>query len=115
MIVSKMVIQENRELRGWLVVLTGQWKGRDFSLFEGKNMIGSSHYANIYIPENSVEHFHFSIRFKEGEARITDLDSDTGVSLGGKQVYREVLADEAVFETADPDTGDRTEFLLKML
>lgn len=109
MVIDKTVLQDEKELKGWLVVLSGEWKGKDYPLFEGKTVVGASHYANIYLPDKQMEHFHFSIRFDKGDVFITDLDSDTGLYIDGKQVYREKLTDETIFKSAD------VEFLIKIL
>ncbi len=98
--IDKTVIQEERVLKGWLAVLSGEWQGKDYPLFAGKTVIGSSPYADIYLPEESLEHFHFSIRIGEDEAFITDLDSESGLYLGEERVFREKVADEAKFKTA---------------
>lgn len=96
MIDDKTTLQDQSQLKGWLVLLTGEWAGKDFPLYEGKNRIGSSHYADIYLPEPTVDPFHFSIRFLEKPApgMITDLDSESGLYIGGKRIYREPIADE---------------------
>ncbi|MCP5106179.1 MAG: FHA domain-containing protein [bacterium] len=109
MVLDKTVVQDEKELKGWLVVLTGEWKGKDYPLFEGKAVIGSSHYANIYLPEEGIEHFHFSIRFRDGDVFITDLDSDAGLFIDGERFYREKVEDETVFKTSD------VAFLIKIL
>lgn len=109
MSIDKTVLQDERELMGWLVVLGGEWKGKDYPLYEGKTIVGSSHYANIFLPDKQMEHFHFSIRFDKSEAFITDLDSEAGLYMGEKRVYREKTADETIFKTAG------IEFLIKIL
>jgi hypothetical protein len=107
--IDKTVLQDERELKGWLVVLGGEWEGKDYPLYEGKTIVGSSHYANIFLPDEQMEHFHFSIRFDKGEAFITDLDSEAGLYIGEKRVYRKKTADETIFKTAG------IEFLIKIL
>ncbi len=106
---DKTVLQDEKELKGWLVVLSGEWKGKDYPLFEGKTIVGSSHYANIFLPDEQMEHYHFSIRFDKGDIFITDLDSEAGLYIGEKRIYREKIADETIFKTSG------IEFLIKIL
>ena len=106
---DQTVFEDERELKGWLVVLNGQWKDRDYRLYAGKTTLGSSHYANIYLPETGIEFFHFSIRFENEEVWITDLDSNSGLFIDGKKIHREKIVDETLFKAAD------VEFLVKVL
>ncbi len=103
------MLQDEKELKGWLVVLNGQWKGKDYPLFEGKTIVGSSYHAGIYLPDKQMEPFHFSIRFVGGDVFLTDLDSEAGLSIAGKQVHRKKIADEIIFKSGD------MEFLIKIL
>ena len=103
------VVEDEKELKGWLVVLSGEWKGKDYRLFPGKTVVGSSPYAGIYLPDARMEPFHFSIRFDEGGVWLTDLDSDSGVFIDEKRIHKEKIADETLFKAAD------VEFLIKML
>jgi len=111
MSLDKTMLQDEKELKGWLVVLNGQWKGKDYPLFEGKTMVGSSHHAGIYLPDKQMEPFHFSIRFAGGDVFLTDLDSETGLTIDceRQQVHRQKITDETIFKTAD------MEFLIKIL
>jgi pSer/pThr/pTyr-binding forkhead associated (FHA) protein len=106
---DQTVIENERELKGWLVVLNGEWQGRDYRLFAGKTIVGSSHYAHIYLPETGIEFFHFSIRIENEEVWITDLDSNSGLFIDEKKIHREKIVDETLFKAA------HVEFLVKIL
>jgi pSer/pThr/pTyr-binding forkhead associated (FHA) protein len=106
---DQTVFEDERKLKGWQVVLNGEWKGRDYRLFAGKTTVGSNHYANIYLPETGIEPFHFSIRFENQDVWITDLDSDSGVSIDEEKIHRGKILDETLFKTAG------VEFLIKIL
>lgn len=108
---DKTVLQDEKELKGWLVVLKGQWKGKDYPLFAGKTIVGSSHHAGVYLPDKQMEPFHFSIRCAGGDVFLTDLDSEAGLTIDGErqQVHKQKIADETIFKTAD------MEFLIKIL
>jgi len=106
---DQTVFEDEKELKGWLVVLSGEWQGRDYRLFAGKTIVGSSYYANIYLPETGIEPFHFSIRFENQEVWLTDLDSDPGLFIDEKKIHREKIVDETLFKAAG------VEFLIKIL
>lgn len=86
-------IEEGRPLGGWLAVIEGNLEGEAFHLYEGRNIIGSSHPCDIRIPEEGVQNQHLSIRFSSGKWMLTDLDTDSGTFLNGKRVYRNELKD----------------------
>ncbi len=109
MISDKTVFEDQRELRGWLAVLSGEWMGRDYRLFTGKTVVGSNPYAGVYLPADGIERFDFSIRVDPGGGWLTDLDSDSGLFVGGLQVFRQYIEDEMSFNISD------TEFLIKLL
>jgi len=106
---DRTVIEDEKELKGWLIVLSGEWKGKDYRLFSGKTVVGSSPYSGIYLPDEQVETFHFSIRFEKEDVWITDLDSDSGLFIGEKRIHREKIGDETLFKVAN------IEFLIKLL
>lgn len=83
-------------LAGWIVVIEGQNRGKDFRLKEGKNLIGSSPSCDIFIPEEDIEPYHASIRCSGGKAVLTDLDTDVGTYVGDRRVWREELKDETL-------------------
>jgi len=107
--VEQTILEDEKELKGWLVVLNGDWQGKDYRLFTGKTIVGSSHYANIYIPEFGIDSNHFSIRFENDEIWLTDLDSESGLFVGENRIYREKITDETLFKAS------RIEFLIKTL
>ncbi len=88
-------MEGRKALCGWVVVLEGGNRGKDFKLYEGKNVIGSSPQASVFLPEEGVDPFHASIRCEGGRAYITDLDSEGGTYLGEERVWREELKDGA--------------------
>jgi len=106
---DKTRFEEEKALTGWLVVLDGSLKGRDFRLTEGKNLVGSSHLADITLDDKDIEPLHFSIRCQAKDVCLTDLDSDSGVFIGEKKIDRQIIPDETVFKAGD------SEFLIKIL
>jgi len=84
---------EGRPFCGWLVVLEGSLRGEDFHLHEGRNIVGSSPQCEIQLPDEGIEDRHASIRFSANEWSLTDLDSESGTFLNGKEIYRHELKD----------------------
>ncbi len=105
---DKTIFEDQKELKGWLAVLNGDWKGRDYRLFIGKTIVGSNPYAGIYLPDEGIEPFHFSIRFNAEGGRITDLDSESGLFIEDKQIFRQDISDEMLFKVSN------MEFLIKL-
>ena len=86
-----------KRLRGWLVVFSKSQNNMDYPLYEGKNVIGSSPYANIQVTKEEIESFHFSIRFTEKDTYLTDFDTISGIYIDEKRLYRDVIQDETIF------------------
>lgn len=68
---------------GWLVVLEGPQKGEDFRLREGKNLLGSSHDAEVALKDQTVSNAHASLSYKDRRFLLTDLDSTNGTFVNG--------------------------------
>jgi len=105
---DKTRFEEEKTFKGWLVVLGGPLKGRDFRLTEGKNLVGSSRLADIGLADSNLEPLHFSIRCQEKDVCLTDLDSDSGVFIDDKKIDRQIIPDETIFKAGD------SEFLIKI-
>lgn len=93
--------QKDRVVKGWLTVWSGIWKGRDFSLFGGRNFIGSEKKCSICIPDIYFPDFSFNIRIRDDQWTIVDLDSDTGVIVNDESVFRKELNDEDWIKAGD--------------
>ena len=105
---DKTVLESIKELKGWLVILNGPHKGKDFRLFSGKNTVGSSRMSDIFLQGSPLDYLHFSIRFDNSDVWLTDLDSEPGVFLEGTRIWKEKIGDEMIFSASD------TNFLLKL-
>ncbi len=90
---GKTLLEEDRPFCGWLAITDGNLSGEAFHLYEGRNIIGSSSPCDIQIPDEGIQNQHFSIRFSSGHWTLTDLDSDAGTFLNGKQIHRAELKD----------------------
>ncbi|MGE5341974.1 MAG: FHA domain-containing protein [Candidatus Omnitrophota bacterium] len=106
---DRTVLEEIKELRGWLVALNGPLQGKAYRLFAGKTFVGSCPYADLHLPDSPLESCHFSIRLAAGSAWLSDLDSNSGVFIDGRRIWKEKIIDETQFTVAGID------FLIKML
>jgi len=82
-------------LMGWVVVLDGNDKGRDFHVRDGQNLMGSDPTCNIVISNPTVSGKHASLRSQDGKFFLTDLDSTNGTYLNRqeKRIAREEIKD----------------------
>lgn len=84
---------------GWLVVLSGNHRGEDFRLREGKNAVGSAPDSDIVLTDPHVSSRHANIHssVKDGERVyvVVDLDSRNGTFLNNSEepVHREEIID----------------------
>lgn len=93
--------QKDQVVKGWLTVWSGIWKGRDFSLFGGRNFVGSEKKCNICIPDIYFPDFSFNIRIRDEQWTIVDLDSDSGIIVNDEAVFRKDLNDEDWIKAGD--------------
>ena len=82
-------------LVGWVVVMDGGQKGEDFRIREGQNTLGSAPDSDIVLNDPTVSGKHASIRYKDGNFFLSDLDSSNGTFVNGLDecVARIELAD----------------------
>jgi FHA domain len=82
-------------LMGWVVLLDGMDKGKDFRVREGQNSLGSDASCNIVIPHPTISGKHASLRAQEGKFFLTDLDSTNGtyLNLDPNKIAREEIKD----------------------
>jgi Inner membrane component of T3SS, cytoplasmic domain len=82
-------------LVGWVVLMDGNDKGKDFRVRDGQNMMGSDPACDIVIVHPTISGRHASLRAKEGKFFLTDLDSTNGTYLNQEQksISREEIKD----------------------
>jgi hypothetical protein len=90
-----VLISEKRKppVVGWFVAMSGDQKGEDFRLHDGKNTVGSASDSQVILRDNTVSGQHASIRYEDGKFLLTDLDSSNGTYLNDRKVVREELKD----------------------
>ena len=94
---------------GWIVVLTGELRGRDFRLVDGKNTIGTAADCDVVLTDPYLSSRHAVIRPENGEFTMVDLDSTNGTYVNERRCSREDLIDN------DKIRFGRTELKFKSL
>jgi hypothetical protein len=90
-----VLISEKRKppVVGWFVAMSGDQKGEDFRLHDGKNSVGSGADSQIALKDSTVSSQHASVRYEDGKFFVTDLDSSNGTFLNDRKIVREELKD----------------------
>jgi hypothetical protein len=101
--------QKGQECVGWIVVMSGTMKGKDFRLVNGKNVIGSAADCDIVITDSYLSSHHATIRFDDGIYIFKDLDSTNGTYVNGKKINSEQIVDNDTLRVG------RTELRFKAL
>ncbi len=78
---------------GWVVVLNGELRGRDFRLVDGKNTLGTAADCDVVLTDPYLSSHHAVIRHENGEFTLVDLDSTNGTYVNERRVSREDLID----------------------
>lgn len=94
---------------GWIVVLTGELRGRDFRLVDGKNTMGTSADCDVVLTDPYLSSKHCVIRHENGTFTLVDLDSTNGTYLNDRRASKEDIIDN------DKIRMGRTELKFKSL
>lgn len=79
---------------GWLVVMDGPQKGRDFRLVPGRNRIGTDADMEVVLTDPYVSSHHANIVYTDdGTFQLSDAGSTNGTKLNGKKVMQAQLVD----------------------
>ena len=91
-----------RPVVGWIVALDGKFKGQDFRLRDGKNIIGKSIVdSNVIIDDESIGKQHVKITYANSEFHIVDLDSPKGTFVNGTQIRQQQIIDNDIVKLGD--------------
>ena len=95
-----------RSVVAWLVVLNGDLKGKDFRIYDGKNIIGSADDCDVVISNQSISAKHCVIRCERNSFNIlnfliTDLDSANGTFVNGQGVQKYDLIDDDIIRLGE--------------
>jgi FHA domain len=90
-------------LVGWVVILEGNDKGKDFRIRDGQNSLGSDTSCDVVIFHPTVSGKHASLRSQDGKFFLTDLDSTNGTYLNRdeKRIAREEIKDNDQFRLGE--------------
>jgi len=78
---------------GWVVVLNGELKGRDFRLVDGKNVMGTAADCDVVLTDPYLSSKHAVIRHENGEFTLSDLDSTNGTYVNDRRITKEDIID----------------------
>lgn len=94
---------------GWIVVMTGELRGRDFRLIDGKNVMGTGADCDVVLTDPYLSSKHCVIRYENGTFTLVDLDSTNGTFLNERRASKEDMIDN------DKIRVGRTELKFKSL
>ncbi|NOZ02217.1 MAG: FHA domain-containing protein [Deltaproteobacteria bacterium] len=79
---------------GWVVIMDGPQKGRDFRLVPGRNRIGTDADMEVVLTDPYVSSHHATIVYNdEGIYQISDAGSTNGSKVNGKKVMQAQIVD----------------------
>lgn len=78
---------------GWVVVLNGELRGRDFRLVDGKNTMGTAADCDVVLTDPYLSSKHAVIRHENGVFTLVDLDSTNGTYLNDRRCSKEDMID----------------------
>jgi len=83
-----------KECVGWVVVMDGPQKGRDFRLVAGRNRIGNNADMEVVLSDSYISAHHATIVYNdEGIYQISDAGSTNGTRVNGKRVMQAQIVD----------------------
>jgi hypothetical protein len=90
-------------LVGWVVILDGNEKGKDFRIRNGPNSLGSDTSCDVVVSHPTISGKHASLRAQDGKFFLTDLDSTNGTYLNREEarIAREEIKDNDQFRLGE--------------
>jgi hypothetical protein len=95
--------KEDRQVVGWIVAQSGNHRGLDFRLFNGKNVIGTAADCDIVVTDGFLSARHCTIRYESGNFVVIDLDSRNGTYVNQKKISKEDLIDNDTLRLGKTD------------
>ena len=86
---------------GWLVILRGRRRGRDFRIDKDVSVLGRDGTCDFVIEDETVSRQHVRIRIEGEKFVLFDLGSGNGTFVNGEQVQRVDLEDGDVIKVGD--------------
>lgn len=78
---------------GWVVILSGELRGRDFRLVDGKNTMGTAADCDVVLTDPYLSSKHAVIRHENGTFTVSDLDSTNGTFVNDRRISRMDIID----------------------
>lgn len=78
---------------GWIVILSGELRGRDFRLVDGKNTMGTAADCDVVLTDPYLSSKHAVIRHENGTFTLSDLDSTNGTFVNERRISRMDIID----------------------
>ena len=78
---------------GWVVILSGELRGRDFRLVDGKNTMGTAADCDVVLTDPYLSSKHAVIRHENGTFTLSDLDSTNGTFVNERRISRYDIID----------------------
>jgi hypothetical protein len=85
--------EAQKQVVGWIVAQSGNHKGQDFRLYDGKNVVGTAANCDIVVTDPYLSARHCTIRYDNGNFVVIDLDSRNGTYVNQKKISKEDLID----------------------
>ncbi len=92
---TKVYDPRERPIHGWLVVMEGQQKWEQYTLYEENRRLiaGSGADTDIRFQDEGVEAMHASFRLEDGRVILTDMDTSFGTRVEGEKIIRKEIED----------------------
>jgi FHA domain len=99
---SENTREDKKPIFGWLVVIEGADTWKVFTLTNEKSqfLLGTGKECMLRFDDAELEARHASIRIKEGDIYITDLDTTTGTTVNGESITRVNLQDNDIIKAS---------------
>ncbi len=78
---------------GWVVILNGELRGRDFRLVDGKNTMGTAADCDVVLTDPYLSSKHTVIRHENGTFTIVDMDSTNGTYVNERKITKYDIID----------------------
>ena len=78
---------------GWVVILNGELRGRDFRLVDGRNTMGTAADCDVVLTDPYLSSKHTVIRHENGTFTISDMDSTNGTYVNERKITKYDIID----------------------
>ena len=101
---TRIILEKEEEpvgVLGWLVIIDGADRWRDFKVTKRKMTMGRSRDCDIVLEHSQVSAKHASIRLMDDGLYLTDLDSSNGTFVNDQVVVKQKLLDNDLVRIGD--------------